>query len=578
MAGLVEQLDQQLVELFAGWNSTTTLLVLAIAGFLAYSIYLGLEDPDIHPMLLQRSSVAAGIRQPGESAIYRSPHVPHGYPLQTGLSIPGQQRYERRDGDLRDVWRKVLGTLPADHGDPVRSPGTILTVIGKEVVQHSFDDVTKEINILGSYVKEHGAKRVAVYLPNSIELLTTVFAGAFYGFSPVLIPYNQPHNIVVAMLQHSGADSLIAEAGSIPLSDVAQGVPNLKQAIWVVEKTSRHVDWNEVPEGAGGKVEVSTWHELVQDNLASATTDLPQYATGDKAPNLITIWQDREGSEGETVEFTQQNMSAAIASLISALPAGQRLTPSDLFLPADSLTSSYTLALTMAALFSHASLAITSVAGPGVELSLATRAVAPTVISISAETAANLHSATSASVTSGVKKLAHYTETRAMTSSGKLPTNTLLTKLNAPTRAAVGTTPGKLRLVHVSERAGAQDAPPLSSADLSDLRIYLHARVVYALTAAKVAGAVTQTNVYDYRREELQSQSMSSTSVKGKQYSHFGAPTTSVELKLVDKDEHKTTDDEAKGEVVVMGPSVAGGKAVLPVVARLRDDGCLAYV
>lgn len=266
-------------------------------------------------------------------------------------------------------------------------------------------------------------------------------------------------------------------------------------------------------------------------------------------------------------------MSAAIASLISALPAGQRLTPSDLFLPADSLTNSYTLALTMAALFSHSSLAITSVAGPGVELSLATRGVAPTVISISAETAANLHSATSASVTSGIKKLAHYTETRAMTSSGKLPTNTLLTKLNAPTRAAVGTTPGKLRLVHVSERAGAQDAPPLSSADLSDLRIYLHARVVYALTAAKVAGAVTQTNVFDYRREELQA-----ASGKGKQYSHFGAPVTSVEIKLVDRDEHKTTDEEAKGEVVVMGPSVSGGKAVLPVLAKVRDDGCLAYI
>lgn len=136
--------------------------------------------------------------------------------------------------------------------------------------------------------------------------MTFPLAGAFHGFSPVLIPYNQPHNFVVAMLQKSGADSLIAEAGSIPLSDVAKGVPNLKQAIWVVEKTSRHVDWNEVPEGAGGKVEVSTWHELVQDNLAGASTQLPQYSTGDRAENIVTVWQDREGAEGEIVEFTQQ--------------------------------------------------------------------------------------------------------------------------------------------------------------------------------------------------------------------------------------------------------------------------------
>lgn len=116
------------------------------------------------------------------------------------------------------------------------------------------------------------------------------------------------------MLQRSGADSLIAEAGSIPLSDVAQGVPNLKQAIWVVEKTSRHVDWNEVPEGAGGKVEVSTWHELVQDHVASASLELPQYSTSDKAANIITVWQDREGGEGEVVEFTQQVRRASSTS------------------------------------------------------------------------------------------------------------------------------------------------------------------------------------------------------------------------------------------------------------------------
>lgn len=230
----------------------------------------------------------------------------------------------------------------------------------------------------------------------------------------------------------------------------------------------------------------------------------------------------------------------------------------------------------MATLFNHASLAITSVAGPGVELSLATRAIAPTVVSISAETAATLHSATTASVTtSALKKLSHYTETSSHASSGKMlaPTNTLLAKINAPTRAAVGTTPGALRLVHVAERAGAQDCPPLSSGDLADLRVFLGARVVYALTSAKVAGAVAQTNVFDYRREEGEG-----ASGRGKQYSHFGAPLNSVEVKLVDTEGHKTTDERAEGELVVMGPAVVGGRAAVGVVGRVRDDGCLAYV
>lgn len=255
---------------------------------------------------------------------------------------------------------------------------------------------------------------------------------------------------------------------------------------------------------------------------------------------------------------------------MSALPAGQRFSPSDLFLPADSLTNSYTLCLTLAALFSHASIAINSVAGPGVEMALSLRGVAPTVVSISAETAAKLHHNTTSTITNNVQKFAHYAETRAMTSSGKFPVNSLLTKFNAPTRSSVAATPGKLRLVFIAERSST-DNPPLTSTDLSDLRIYLNSRVIYALTAPRVAGAVAQTNIYDYRREEAEG------SRKNK-HAHFGAPLNSVEIKLVDKDQWRTTDAKVEGEVVVMGPAVSGLKTTLDPVARIREDGCLEYV
>ncbi|KAK7541493.1 hypothetical protein BKA81DRAFT_407365 [Phyllosticta paracitricarpa] len=570
MPSIVESLDALLVDLFAGWNTTTTALVLVIAAFLAYNIYLGLDDPDIHPMLLLRSSTAAGIRHPGESAVYRSPHVPHGYPLQSSISVPGEHRYQRRHGDLRDVWRRVVGQLADEDGEKRRSPSALLTVLGKEeVVEHPWDDVTKEINVIGKYLHQQGAKRVAIYLPNSIEFLIAVFAAAFYGFSPVLIPYNQSHDVVNSLLRKSGADVLVAAAGSIPLADVAKGVPSLKQAIWVVEKTSRHVDWNEVPEGTGGKIEVSTWHELVQDNIGGASVEVPSHVDQGPAADLFFVWQAGVGADGEIVQFTQQNVSAATAALMSALPAGQRFSPSDLFLPADSLTSSYTFCLTLAALFSHASVAINSVAGPGVEMALSLRGVAPTVVSISSETAAKLHHNTSSTVTNNLQKFAHYAETRAMTSSGKFPVNTFLTKFNAPTRSSVAATPGKLRLVLIAEKSST-DNPPLTSTDLSDLRIYLNARVIYALTAPRVAGAVAQTNMYDYRREEIEGRS--------NKHAHFGAPLNSVEIKLVDKDQWRTTDEKVEGEVVVMGPAVSGTKTTLEPMARIREDGCLEYV
>jgi hypothetical protein len=181
--------------------------------------------------------------------------------------------------------------------------------------------------------------------------------------------------------------------------------------------------------------------------------------------------------------------------------------------------------------------AINSVAGPGVELKLAMRNIAPTIVVASAETAEKLHAETKIGIAGGLKALAHSAQTSAL-DAGRMPVDTLLTSINAPHRAAIGNTPGKLRLLFVSERAGAE-TPPLSSLDLSDLRIFTGARVVYALTAAGVAGAVAQSSIYDYRR---------SGGSRNKQ-GHFGAPLSCVEIKLVDTSAHKTTDDCAAGEV-----------------------------
>lgn len=154
-----------------------------------------------------------------------------------------------------------------------------------------------------------------------------------------------------------------------------------------------------------------------------------------------------------------------------------------------------------------------------------------------------------------------------MLAAGRLPTDNIFTKLNAPMRAVIGTTPGKLRLLLVSERQGL-NTPPLSTEDLSDLRIYTKARVVYALTTAKVAGAVAQTNIYDYRRGDMPSN----------KHSHFGVPLSCVEIKLKDTPQYKTTDDQPIGELVVTGSSVAGGQVELGVNATMREDHTLAYV
>lgn len=314
MANLIEQLDKQLADLLQGWNTTSTLLTLAILGFLAYVI-VSTEEPDTHPMILQRQATASLVRHPGESAVYRSPDVPHGYPLRTGLNVKpaGAPAYAGgKDGDLRDIWRRVTGEIPIEKGFGASVPaagigqGKILTVLGKEeVIEHSISEITKEITVVGAQIQKHGGTRVAIYLPNSIEFLAALFSCSFHGLTPILIPYDHPTTEIIGLLQKTKADVLIAEAGSLPLEEVAKKYKSLKQVIWVVEKTSRHMDWTEVPKDIGGNIDVSVWHQLVQDHQDISTADMPDIKS-EELGKIVTICASKPGSEERIVEFTQK--------------------------------------------------------------------------------------------------------------------------------------------------------------------------------------------------------------------------------------------------------------------------------
>jgi hypothetical protein len=386
------------------------------------------------------------------------------------------------------------------------------------------------------HIKQQGGSRVAIYLPNSIELITALFACTFYGRTPILLPYDQPSATIISMLKQSNADTLIAAVGSLPFDAVTKEYPALHQLIWIVDEGSRHMDWDEVPKGTGGAINVSTWQEIIEDHKSSVA-DLPKNDPSDELTNLAAFWQSKQGDTGQFVEYTQQNLISAISAQMAAVPVAQRMGPSDLFLPIDSLSTVYPLVMTLAALYCNSSLALHSVAGRNASLEAATQGIAPTIIVASAWTLSKAHKKVSERIASPVLKVVHWCQTRSLTQDGVMPVASMFTRLNDSMRPAIGTTPGKLRIVFVSEQSGG-DAPALSSLDLSDLRIFTGARVVYALTVAKVAGAVAQTSFYDYR-----------VANDAGKHSHFGPPLSSVEILLRDTKDHKTTDDLAVGEV-----------------------------
>ena len=74
------------------------------------------------------------------------------------------------------MWKRAVSGPVDNDGKPTGEPGKVLTVLGKEeVVEHSFAKLSGEINAIGQHVKGHGEGRVAIYLPNSVELVVSLF-------------------------------------------------------------------------------------------------------------------------------------------------------------------------------------------------------------------------------------------------------------------------------------------------------------------------------------------------------------------------------------------------------------------
>ena len=177
-SSLIQQLDFQIEKLLSGWNIYSTIIAVTLVTYLLYPIFFT-PEPDTHPMLLADQATASQIRYPGESAIFRSSETPHGYPLKTGLNVkePGSPKWASgRDGDIRDIWRQALKNPIGPDEKEIGSPGKILTVLGKEeIIEYNFSGLTREINAVGSFINSHAGSRVAIYLPNSVEFLVTLF-------------------------------------------------------------------------------------------------------------------------------------------------------------------------------------------------------------------------------------------------------------------------------------------------------------------------------------------------------------------------------------------------------------------
>ncbi len=209
----------------------------------------------------------------------------------------------------------------------------------------------------------------------------------------------------------------------------------------------------------------------------------------------------------------------------------------------------YPLVVVLAALYSNSSIALTSVSGEKVHFDTAFVKVKPTVVIASPTTIKQACKTFNEQPRGIMQKYAQWRNASSL-AEGVMPKIT--GHLSRP------------RLIYTFEDS-ASTAAPLTLAVLGDMRLNTGARTVYAFTDAKVAGAITQTSIYDYRRGEQA------------EHANFGGPVSSVEIKLVDENGNKNSDDKSLGKLVVTGPAVAGGETKVDRFMTMTDSHTLAY-
>jgi hypothetical protein len=117
-------------------------------------------------------------------------------------------------------------------------------------------------------------------------------AAAFYNIHPILIPYGSPTDGIIQNLRKAQPDSLIAEAGTLEIPSVLSACKTLSNVVWVTKPGNEHMDFAAVPEDVGKKVNVATWHDLVEERKSPGHAEVPSVEKGSADPSLSIVEPD----------------------------------------------------------------------------------------------------------------------------------------------------------------------------------------------------------------------------------------------------------------------------------------------
>jgi len=99
-------------------------------------------------------------------------------------------------------------------------------------------------------------------------------------------------------------DILIAEAGTLGLQSALSGCQTLSCVIWVTKAGNEHMNFAETPGEVAGKVDISTWDDLIEENKSPASMELPSIDKGNPSPSLSIV--ESAGNSTTVMEYTSE--------------------------------------------------------------------------------------------------------------------------------------------------------------------------------------------------------------------------------------------------------------------------------
>ncbi|KAF3911711.1 hypothetical protein AA313_de0204366 [Arthrobotrys entomopaga] len=526
----------------------TYTLLAVVAGLLFLPVIFDGEPDGPAMALLQQASVAA-TRRKNESAIHRSRETPPGFPLRQGLGI--QEGYNKRKGDVRDIWRVFMQKV-----------GQLHTILGRDKVVHSIDTLDAEIDTLGSYISglQTTGKRkvVAVYLQNSVENLIAGFTCAFYDFTFVPIQYPAEPDVIEEKLKNSDAEILLMPAASLDINEL-KAATLLKHAILVVEEGSRHMDFADDP---SSRVSLKEWHVIAAEGKKGTRPE----SIDESQPHMLVFSKNLKLGRMEVIPYSHNNIVSAVSSQATTVPPKDQFKPADVFTPASPLADQFTRIITYTAMLSGCTIIVNAVCPPTGPLQSCCANAIPSVIVVPGHTLSEIHRTSMAAQVELFHEWMHVYQLRKLVRYGQVPKQSSIARFNDYDRPNLGK---NLRLIYVAENPS-EETKPITCNMLNDLRAIMFSKIIYAFTyPPAAAGAITQTTVYDYRP---------GADTKTYKDSHMGPPLSCLEVKLRDAGDYTAeSEDGPMGEVVVAGPAVVGnGEYATGIIGRWRSDGCLA--